>query len=180
MHLFVSPVKSLLRRYDIFLKSHISNPFNVNKPNYYQVSKLNTCQWYTLSSFRTPFWTISVNPVTCLNPVIAGDVIKHCVGASTASRYFYKRGNSKSPNQIASKFKAFIRKVVHYPQQAADLTFVDTGLHHKVRAPFHCMVFGQGKAFSALSIWQILFVQNLVPQYSSNTLLLSFRTSFDI
>ena len=132
MHLFASPVKSLLRRYDIFLKSHISNPFNVNKPNYYQVSKLNTCQWYTLSSFRTPFWTISVNPVTCLNPVIAGDVVKHFVGASTTSRYFYKRGNSKSPNQIASKFKAFIRKVVHYPQQAANLTVVNTELQHKV------------------------------------------------
>ena len=143
MHLFVSPVKSLLRRYDIFLKSRISNPFNVNKPNYYQVSKLNTCQWYTFTTFPTPHWTVSVNPVTCLNPVIAGDVITYCVGDSTASRYLHKPGNSKSPNQSASKFKAFIRKVVYYPQQAANVTVVNARLQHKVRAPFYCMVFGQ-------------------------------------
>ena len=140
MHLFVSPVKSLLRRYDIFLKSHISNPFNVNKPNYYQVSKLNPCQWYTLSSFPTNSLTISVNPVPCLNPVIAGDIIKHCVGASIASRYFHKPRNLKSPKQVASTFKAFIRNVIHYPQQAANLTVVNTGLQHKVRSPFYGMV----------------------------------------
>ena len=153
MHLFVSPVKSLLRRYDIFLKSHISNPLNVNKPNYYQVSKFNTCQWYTPSSFRTPFWTISLNPVTCLNSVIAGDVITYCVGASTASRYFHKPGNSKSPNQSASKFKAFLKKVVYYPQQAANVTVVNARLQHKVRAPFYCMVLGQGVAYESSHLY---------------------------
>ena len=184
MHLFVSPVKSLLRRYDIFLKSHISNPFNVNKPKYYQVSKLNTCQRDTFPSFPTNIVTISVNPVPCLNSVIGGDVNKHCVGASIASGYFHKPGNSKSPNQVASTFKAFIRKVTPYPPQAANLTVVNTGLQHKVRAGLYCMVFSQGmshmkapifiynflhlnqKDFSVLVIWQILSVQNLVPQYS--------------
>ena len=153
MHLFVSPVKSLLRRYDIFLKSHISNPFNVNKPKYYQVSKLNTCQLYTLSSFRTNILTISENSVTFLNPVTSGDVIKHCVGASTASRYFHKTGNLKSLKQVASTLKAFIRKVIHYPPQAANLTVVNTDLQHKVRYAFYCIVFCQGKPFLVLFIW---------------------------
>ena len=153
MHLFVSPVKSLLRRYDIFLKSHISNPINVNKPNNYQVSKLNTCQCYTFSSFPANILTISANLVPCLNSVIGGDVNKHCVGASTASGYFHKPGNLKSPNQVASTFKAFIRKVIHYPPQAANLTVVNTGLQHKVRAPFYCMGFGQGMSHMKASIF---------------------------
>ena len=141
MHPFVSTVKSLLRRYDIFLQSNISNPFNVNNPKHYQVSKLNTCQCYMLSSFPTNILTISANLVPCLNSVIGGDVNKHCVGDSTASRYFRKPGNSKSPNQITSKFKAFVRKGVHYPQQAANLTVVNTGLQRKVRNAFSCIVF---------------------------------------
>ena len=180
MHLFVSPVKSLLRRYDIFLKSHISNPFNVNKPNYYQVSKLNTCQWYTLSSFRTPFWTISVNPVTCLNPVIAGDVIKHCVGASTASRYFHKPGNLKSLKQVASTFKAFIRKVIHYPPQAANLTVVNTELQHKVWNAFSCIVFCQVTRFQYYLFGKYYFYKTWCHSIHKIHFLLSFRRSFYI
>ena len=89
-----------------------------------------------LSSFPTNIWTISANLVPGQNSVIGGDVNKHRVGASTASGYFDQPGNLKSPNQIASKFKAFIRKVLHYPPQAANLTYVNNGLHHKVRVPF--------------------------------------------
>ena len=83
-----------------------------------------------------------------LNPVIAGDIIEHCVGASTASRYVHKPGNLKSSKKVASTFKAFIRNVIHYPQQAANLAVVNTGLQHKVRSPFYGMVFGQGNSFT--------------------------------